>query len=690
MTHATTTAGRPARRAIPYLIVLLAAAGGVYAGARWHSSLGRMLGMKAADQPQEAGAGGATSGAKQLWTCGMHPQVIQDKPGDCPICHMKLTPLNVGNGAEGASHDHGAMASGSAGPGMALDGQPQPGRKVKYWWDPMLSPPYISDKPGKSPMGMDLIPVYEDERSGVASGGQVTIDPAVVQNMGVRVAMVTEAPLARSVRLVGYLDEAQPNIVDINLRVSGWVRRLRANVEGQHIEAGDPLFDLYSPELQVAVEELITARRARATTSSAGTETGGVAGALYDAAANKLELLGLDPRQIETLAKLDKAPAVITFTSPVAGAVTEKPVVEGAAVKMGDRVLRIVDHSTLWLDAQVFEKDLAFVSVGQHATATLASRPGDTVAGEIIFVDPRVDPTTRTALVRMAIPNQSLTLKPGMYATVRLESQIADRAVMAPREAIIDTGESQVSFVAQGVGRFQPRRVKMGLAGRDGLVQVLEGLAPGEAVVTSGQFLIDSESRLREAIQKFLSQQAPGPKSGGMPGATPTIPTTTPIAAAFSATPDQQRRVDAVVSEYLRLSALLGAVQARDESLDLGPLISSAHELHAAASGTPVEPLAVGIANAAEALKGHPIGHQRGMFSSLSERVIALLDAAPPSTSAVGEGALYVMNCPMAPGGAKGDWIQTSPNVANPFFATDMKECGTSVRTIEPKAVNHP
>jgi len=687
MTHPPTSSARPARRATLYVLVLLAAAGGVYVGARWHSSIGPMLGIKAEVRTQESDARGATKGAKQLWTCGMHPQVIQDKPGDCPICHMKLTPLNVDNAAmppDGAGHDHSAMSSGGSSASISQNGQPQSGRKVKYWWDPMLSPPYISDKPGKSPMGMDLIPVYEDERAGGGPGGvggAVTIDPAVVQNMGVRVAMVAEAPLARSVRLVGYLDEAQPNIVDINLRVSGWIRRLHANVEGQHVEAGDPLFDLYSPELQVAVEELIAGRRARAGTNSNGGERGGVAAALYDAAANKLELFGLDPRQIEALSKLDKAPAVITFTSPVTGDVTEKPVVEGAAVKTGDRVLRIVDHSTLWLDARVFEKDLPFVAIGQHATATLASRPEGPVDGEIMFVDPRVDPMTRTTLVRMAIPNPSLALKPGMYATVRVESQVADRAVMVPREAIIDTGESQVVFVAEGVGRFQPRRVKMGLAGSDGLVQVLEGLAPGEAVVTSGQFLIDSESRLREAIQKFLSQQAQAPSAGAMPGEKP--PASATGVPAFSPTSDQQRRVDAVVSEYLKLSASLGAVQDKDTPMDLGALASRAHELHAAVPGTPVEPLAGAVAKAAEAMKGHPIDHQRGMFSTLGERVIALVGAVPPSTTVAGVGAvLYVMNCPMAPGGAKGDWIQTSADVANPFFATEMKTCGTLLKTV--------
>ena len=236
MTHATTTAGRPARRATLYLIVLLAAAGGVYAGARWHARIAPMLGMKAADTTAQPDSTRKTD-SDQLWTCGMHPQVIQDKPGDCPICHMKLPPLKVD--AAGAGHNHNAMTMGDAGAPQAAGGE---NRKVKYWWDPMLSPPYISDKPGKSPMGMDLIPVYEDEASAGATGapGQVVIDPAVVQNMGVRTALVTEGPLTKSVRLVGYLDEAQPNIHDINLRVSGWVRRLHANTEGMQVEAGDP------------------------------------------------------------------------------------------------------------------------------------------------------------------------------------------------------------------------------------------------------------------------------------------------------------------------------------------------------------------------------------------------------------------------------------------------------------------
>ncbi len=690
----TQTPHRGRRRALLPALIVLAGAAGVYAGARWHSSIGPMLGMKST--ADDNGQDQQNGGAKQLWTCGMHPQVIQDKPGDCPICHMKLTPLKMDNGSVPAGHDHATMSSA----GGSQGGQAQPGRKIKYWWDPMYNPPYISDRPGKSPMGMDLIPVYEDEVPGGAGAAGATaavvIDPAVVQNMGVRIAPVTEGPLKKSVRLVGYLDEAQPNIHDINLRVSGWVRRLHANTEGQHVEAGDPLFDLYSPELQIAVEELITARRARVTGGGGASEgtASEVAGALYDAAANKLELLGLDPRQIEILAKLDRAPDVITFTSPVSGHVVEKPIVEGAAVSAGQRALRIVDHTTLWLDAQVFEKDLPFVQLGQRVLATIASRTGEPVEGETIFIHPHVDMMTRTTLVRMAISNPSLALRPGMYATVRVESQVADRAVLAPREAIIDTGESQMAFVAEAVGRFQPRKVRMGLPAQDGMVQVVEGLAPGEAVVTSGQFLIDSESRLREAIQKFLSQQASAGATT-MPGAPPA-----PASAATAPSPtapadlssEQQQKVDAVVSAYLKLSSSLGAVQEKDApppQLDLAGLISAAHSLHGAVSGTKHEPLAVEVAKAAEAMKGHPLDHQRRMFSALGEKVIALADAMPPTAAVVGGagegGTLYVMNCPMAPGGAKGDWLQTSPDVKNPFFATDMKECGSQVRTLKTK-----
>lgn len=686
------SARAPGGRAGVYAFLLIAVAGGVYAGTRWHSTFAPLLGIAgpAADSGETGGGAADPSASDQLWTCGMHPQVIQDHPGDCPICHMKLTPLTVDPdaGSDGAAHIHSEMSeptSQRASP-PDLAGPTTAQRTIKYWWDPMLNPPYIADRPGKSPMGMDLIPVYEDE--GAGSGTPVTIDPSMVQNMGVRVALVTEGPLARTVRLVGYLDEAQPNIREINLRVSGWIGRLYANTEGQHVEAGDPLFDLSSPELQVAIEELINGRRAKAALlGDADESTRQTAAMLYDAAVSKLEWLGLERAQIEALAKLDVAPVTVTFVSPITGHVTEKPIVEGAAVRAGDRVLEIVDHSTLWLDAQAFEKDLPFVMVGQTAVATIASSPGQVISGEIISIQPHVDPVTRTAMVRMAIPNPTLGFKPGMYATVHVRAEIVERAVMVPREAIIDAGDTQISFVAQAVGRFEPRTVRMGLAGEDGMVQVIEGLVPGEAVVTSGQFLLDSESRLREAIQRYLNQRQRAPnmpdptspssehtdhEAVGMdgsnareqPGATAQTPTTSP------------QQLDAVVSAYVDISAALGTEQLNTTPLDVSALITSADALQADVLGSSFEPLALGVAEAAEAMRGQPIDRQREAFKLLSKRVITLVDALPPSGEL--EGPLFVMHCSMT----SSSWIQRSNRVANPFYATGMKNCGTLVHAV--------
>ncbi len=441
-------------------------------------------------------AGGAHAhDAEQLYTCGMHPQVIRDQPGQCPICGMQLTPLRAAPSGDAAKRE----------------------RKILYYWDPMLSPPYISDKPGKSPMGMDLLPVYEDE---VSAGAAVVIDPTIMQNMGVRLATVGEGPLRRSIRAVGYLDEAQPNQRDINLRVSGWIQRLYADVEGMHVRQGTPLFDLYSPELQVAIGELIAARAAL----PADAAPDGAPMRIYEAARQKLELLGLARAEVERLAQLERPPATVTFTSPITGHVVEKPIVAGDAVQAGTRALRIVDHSSLWLDVRIFEPQLPFVRLGQPIRATAAAFPGRAFSGTISFIHPHLDPMTRTATARLVVENPSLELRPGMYATAELEAELAPRALLAPRDAVIDTGSEQMVFVARPNGHFDPRRVSVGTAADGDMVQILAGLTPGEQVVTSGQFLLDAESNFRQAIQRFLSTREavsppnpPGDAEGNRP-----------------------------------------------------------------------------------------------------------------------------------------------------------------------------
>jgi Cu(I)/Ag(I) efflux system membrane fusion protein/cobalt-zinc-cadmium efflux system membrane fusion protein len=418
----------------------------------------------------------ADDAPKQLWTCGMHPQVIQDHPGTCPICGMTLTPLK------------------------ADAGRPKPAgeRKVRYWWDPMMNPPYISDQPGKSPMGMDLEPVYDDQ---ISSGSTIVIDPVVEQNMGVRLAPVTEGPLRARVRAVGYINEPESGRYDINLRVSGWIEKLYANVEGMHIDAGAPLFKLYSPELEVAIEELIAARR------MASGHTGGVGANLVENARRKLELLGLPRPQVDKLGQLDRAPASVTFFSPMHAHLIERMVNAGAGVKAGDTILRLSDRSTMWLDLQIYEQDLPFVSPAAEVEATISAIPGRVFKGQISFTHPHVESLARTGMVRVVLANDDGALRQGMYASAEVRGTLAPRALLVPREAVIDTGSRQIAFVALERGHFEPRQVTLGVSAEHGMVQVLTGLAPGEQVVASGQFLLDAESRLREAIRKHLDSK---------------------------------------------------------------------------------------------------------------------------------------------------------------------------------------
>jgi RND family efflux transporter MFP subunit len=233
-------------------------------------------------------------------------------------------------------------------------------------------------------------------------------------------------------------------------------------------------------------------------------------------AERKLLLLGLSREQIERLGRADRAPATVTFTSPITGHVVEKPIVDGAAVEAGTRALRIVDHSSLWLDIAVYEQQLPFVHIGQRARTSVVAFPGREFQGTISFLHPHVDPTTRTTMARIVVTNPELQLRPGMYATVEMEAELEPRALLVPRDAVIDTGTKQVVFLARPNGHFEPRRVTVGSSGGDDHVQILSGLAPGDEVVTSGQFLLDAESRFREAIERFLSAAPAGAATPAM------------------------------------------------------------------------------------------------------------------------------------------------------------------------------
>lgn len=423
-----------------------------------------------------------TPAATQQYTCGMHPWVIADEPGDCPICGMKLTPVKAG----------------TTGQVQAADTSRE--RKIKYWVAPM-DPTYIRYEPGKSPMGMDLVPVYEDETS---SGSTISIDPVTAQNMGVRTAQVTRRDLHRSIRTVGNIDYDEPKVTSINAKVDGWVEKLYVDQTGQLVQKGQPLLELYSPKLVSAQQEYLLALRNKdALKDSAFTEIADGGDRLLQAARQRLRYWDISDRQIRQLEKTGEVRKTLTLYAPYKGVVMMKMAMPGQFIKAGQELFQIGDISRVWVYADIYEYELPWVKVGQTAEVLLPFVGGKSLTAKITTIYPYVDPKTRTVKARLEFPNPGLELKPAMYVNVRVHGQEVKGALAVPSEAVIHSGEKQTVFVALGEGKFEPRQVKIGVQDQDGFIEITQGILEGETVVTSAQFLFDSESRLREAIQKM-------------------------------------------------------------------------------------------------------------------------------------------------------------------------------------------
>jgi len=376
-------------------------------------------------------------------------------------------------------------------------------KKIAYWWDPMLGPSSISDHPGKSAMGMELVPVYESD---VSAGPSVRIDPTVVQNMGVVTAPVVGGPLNVTVRAVGTFQVPEPGAHDVTLKINGYIEKLYADTNGMAVQKNDPLFDLYSPDLQVAEQELIGAKQ-NLKSLDAGTNKTVRAEALdmVDSAKQKLRLWDVAEQDIDAIAAASQAPKTVPFRSPMNGHVVDKAIVEGSAVQAGMKIMRIEDHSRLWLDMQVYENQIPMVKVGQEVRAAVDGAPGETFTGKVTFIFPHLDHMARTEMVRTIIDNPYHKLRPGMYATAEIVTQPLPDALLVPREAVIDTGSRQIVFVIDPAspGHFERRKVRTGISGDDDKIQIVDGLSPDDQVVTSGQFLMDVESRTNEAIEKL-------------------------------------------------------------------------------------------------------------------------------------------------------------------------------------------
>lgn len=389
---------------------------------------------------------------------------------------------------------------------------PDTGKKIKYWVAPM-DPTYIRDEPGKSPMGMDLVPVYEEEGEEKEPASTIRIDPVTVQNMGIRTETVKMGSPVKTIRTVGNVTYDETRIFTVNTKFSGWIENLHVNFEGETVRRGQPLFDIYSPELVTAQEEyLLALEQFRSLGDSGFVQVRKSAERLLEASRTRLRYWDISPAQIDRLERTGRARKTVTIFSPAAGVVIKKNAFLGHYVKAGEHQYEIADLSTVWVDVDIYEYELPWVKKGMPAAMELAYLPGRRFEGRVLFIYPYLNAKTRTATLRLEFDNADNRLKPDMYADIYLQSELEEKSLLVPQEAVIDSGVRKVVFVSRGKGKFEPREVELGLEVNEDMYQILSGLTEGEEIVVSAQFMLDSESRLREAIQKMLEVKRDAPE----------------------------------------------------------------------------------------------------------------------------------------------------------------------------------
>lgn len=473
------------------LVVLLLAVGAKY-------GIGFLRGGHDHESAAEAGV---------KYTCPMHPQIIDDRPGTCPICGMDLVKI------DSAPTDQGPAASGQAkneldelfdapkGGGSSSGA----GRTVLFYRNPM-DPTITSPTPAKDSMGMDYVPVYSDEVSGAGQAVEglstIRIGEEALRLTGVQTAAAGHGDVRRTVRTVGIVVADETRVRHVHTKVAGWIETLSTNFTGQTVQQGQPLLSIYSPELLASQEEFLSARQAAAKFAAAASpEVKNLGKELLQSARRRLELFDVPQGFISELERTGTVQRSVTLEAPVSGFVTAKGIYEGQQVESGLELFTITDLSHVWILADLYEYEASAVQVGQEAMLTLSYEPGTELKGRVSYVSPTLSQESRTLKVRFDFPNPKLALKPQMYADVTLALAQAV-GVTIPDSAVIDTGVRQVVFVETAPGSFEPRVVKVGVRG-EGRMQVLAGISVGEKVVVKANFLLDSESRLRAALSKM-------------------------------------------------------------------------------------------------------------------------------------------------------------------------------------------
>lgn len=439
---------------------------------------------------------GVSATGKQYY-CPMHPSVVQDHPGECPICSMTLVEKTGGTSKPPATS---TPMKGTANP-------------ADPYYCPMHPNETSQDPNAKCPeCGMKMVPRPANEKPmsmGAAMAAMpmsaemnklapIDLTPERIQLLGMRTARVRRETLSPELRTVGFVTANEEGLARVNTRFSGWIERLFVNKTGERVAHGQPLANIYSPDVLAAEQEFLNARKWKGGADN-GSAASQVTSGLYDDARRRLELLGISAREIDELDKSGQPVRALTIRSPVDGYVTTKNALQGLFVQPGTALFEIADLSTIWVLADIYESEVGRVRVGEKTRLTLTAYPGERFTGRVQFIYPTVDSDTRTVKVRLEFKNAKLRLLPGMYGDVVIELGRAE-GVVVPAEAIVDTGEVQYVFLAEAGGHFTPREVELGM--RSGTnVQILGGVREGETVVTTANFLIDSESRLRATIE---------------------------------------------------------------------------------------------------------------------------------------------------------------------------------------------
>ena len=420
------------------------------------------------------------TGAKErkiiYWQAPMNPTEIYDEPGKSNM-GMDLVPVYEDKADSDSKSNE---------------------RKIVYWKAPM-DPTEIYEQPGKSKMGMDLVPVYEDELVG---GVDIKIDPVVEQNMGLKIEKVKKGLLNHTIKTYGHItfDETRTGIV--SQKTGGWIEKLYADYTGFFVEKGDLLYEIYSPSLLASQEEYLSAfKNYQRSKTNLNKE-------ILDSARKRLGYFDIADREISAIGKSGKVKKSLAIRSPFTGFITKKNIIEGAFAKAGASLFTISDLSHVWVEAHIFEYEQNLVSIGQEVEMTLSYNPEKIYKGKISYIFPYLQQKTRDVIIRIDFENKNEELKPDMFSRIRIKTGLDKESLSISSEAVIHSGEKKIVFVAKGNGKYTPREIQTGIYLDNGRVEIVTGLAHDDRVVISGQFLLDSESKLKEAIQKMLDKKS--------------------------------------------------------------------------------------------------------------------------------------------------------------------------------------